>query len=267
MMLRPLAIVLSCTMLFTGLPVPVPAQTPEAAAPGVAAQLQQGRELLKQGDYDRAIEVLRGAVDASHQDPAMLREAYLLLAKTYVFLGNDFKFKPQGRMASSLNYKEAKSTIAEMLAVPELRHTLPEPVDEYPPEMHALFDEVRHEVFGAFRVIGLEPADAVVLLDADTLGTLPGETTLGEVDLPVGKHAVLVQKEGYEDLAEEITVSPGSILERSYTMKKRRGKTWYGAWIGGSVALIAGVAALVAAGSDQAGSSVQPLPGPPPPPP
>jgi hypothetical protein len=76
-----------------------------------------------------------------------------------------------------------------------------------------------------------------------------------------------VRHEGYEDLAEEITISPGAILERRYTLKKQRGKAWYGAWIGGSVALVAGAAALVAAGNEEAGTSPQPLPGPPPPPP
>jgi hypothetical protein len=172
-MIRPLAIVLSLSLLFTSLPLPAGSQAPTVAETSVDAQLQAARDLLKQGDYDLAVEVLRGAITASHDDPAKLREAYLLLTKTYVFLGNDFKFKPQGRMASSLNYKEAKATIAELLAVPALRHTLPEPADEYPPEMHALFEEVRHEVFGAFRVVGLDPVDATVWLDADTLGTLP----------------------------------------------------------------------------------------------
>jgi hypothetical protein len=273
-MKRCVCILLCLTTLALAWPVPVPAQT--AAAPGdstaaasqdVQQQLATARELLKAGDYDRAIELLRGTLEASQGDTAALEDSYLMLVKTYVFLGNDLKFKPQGRMASSLNYKEAKGLIAECLSLPSMHDLKPEPADEYPPEMHELFDEVRREIFGAFRVVRLDPEGAVVVLDADTLQVLPGETFRGETNLPIGAHKVLVRHEGCEDLVDDITISPNAILERSYVLEKKRGKGWYAAWIGGAAVAAGGVAALIAAGASTGDEPApQPLPGPPGPP-
>jgi hypothetical protein len=289
-MKRGLCIGLSISMLLTTLTPPLAAQPSEPAPPVEPApspapadstqsspvtqaessapletQLRAARELLKAGDYDRAVELLRGSVDDARGEPETQREAYLLLIKAYVFLGNDFKFKPQGRMASGLNYKEAKATIAECLAIPALRHTKPEPADEYPPEMHALFAEVRSELFGSFRVVDLAPENAVVTFDGDTLHALPGEPMLGDVDLPVGPHHVVVMHDGYEDFTDEVTISPNAILERSYTLEKRHGKAWYAAWIGGAALVVGGAVALITGGSS-GDPFDQPLPGPPDPP-
>src|SRR4030095_580098 len=141
--------------LFAAEPVP-PAQPssapPTSSASDSTSTLESARELIKNGEYDAAIETLRSSIRNARSAPAILRDSYLLLIKTYVFIGNDLKFRPQGREASHLNYQEAKKLIAECLGIEMLRHTRPEPASEYPPEMLAFFTEVRSQIFGSFPV-------------------------------------------------------------------------------------------------------------------
>ena len=241
-------------------------QTPTAPTRATAEDggpLEQARDLIKSGDYDRAIEDLKGVIGKQRSRLATLREAYLLLIKAYVFLGNDYKLKPQGREASNLNYKAARELIAECLRVKELRHTQPEPASDYPPEMVSSFSDVRAQLFGSFSIAGTKPAGAIVLLDADTLRTLPGKNALGDVDLTVGRHVVVIRHPGYQDLTDEIVVPPNSTLERSYQLTKRRGKLWYASRVGAAV----GVATLGAAlRTHKPAAAPQPLPTAPPPP-
>jgi len=153
--------------------------------------------------------------------------------------------------------------IAEVLANPELRDTRPEPATDYPPEMITFFSEVRSRLFGSFRVIGVEPRVAVVLLDGDTLVSPGGGMSNAGLDLPVGTHAVSVRAPSYKDLDETITISPGATLERSYRLEQRRSGWWYATrWAGAGV--LAGLVALaVRSGGDDAAPREESLPGPP----
>jgi hypothetical protein len=227
------------------------------------AQLDAARELIRSGEYDRAVEVLKGSIARDRTWVPRLEEAYLLLIKTYVFLGNDLRFKPQGREASNLNYQEAKRLIAECLSIPELRHLQPEPASEYPPEMITFFAEVRGQIFGSFRVLEVKPPGAVVQLDDDTLRVLGEGPHLGDVDIPIGAHSVVVKAPGYQSVTEQITISPGATLERSYTLKKNRGATWYAAIAAGAAAVVGGVLAIAGGGGT---TPEEPLPEAPPPP-
>lgn len=241
------------------------AASPSDSLATTAAPIANARELIKSGDYDRAIEILRAEIARSADQPAELREAYLQLIKTYVFLGNDYKFRPQGREASNLNYRAARELIAEALENPVLRHTQPEPATEFPPEMIAFFAEVRSRLFGGFRVIALDPPGALVLLDGDTLRTPPGESAPAADDLRVGSHTVAVRAAGYKDVRETITISPNATLERSYRLEKRRSAGWYVARVAGALGVIGGTIALVAGRKDGA-TGPESLPGAPPPP-
>src|SRR5262245_21577665 len=91
-------------------PAPAPA-TPAQTAPAAASpaappepQLNEARELIKSGDYDHAIEILKttisGTIEHERRRPETLRDGYLLLIMTYTYLGNDFKSRPQGRELS-----------------------------------------------------------------------------------------------------------------------------------------------------------------------
>jgi len=262
--------VLLCLTLL-GSPTSVSVAAADAEAPdssstaSLGGALDHARELIKTGDYDGAIETLKGALERAHPHRDALRDAYLLLIKTHVILGNENKFKPQLRAASDLSYQEAKRIIAECLRTRELRHTRPEPASEYPREMIAFFAEVRGEIFGSFRVAGLDPPEAVVLLDTDTLRTLPGEKSLGDVDVTVGSHVVVVNATGYQGLTEKVSTSPNSMLERTYHLQRRKGAVWYTAVTTGAVGVVYGVVALLSGKTDTT-KPAEPLPPAPPPP-
>lgn len=270
--------VLGVLLFMTAFPSGVPAQAtaaagsvaapPPAAAtvPGADASdapIEQARDLIKSGDYDRAIETLRQVITQERGSLPRLRVAYLQLIKTYVFLGNDYKLKPQGREASNLNYKAARELIADCLSVPALRHTQPEPASEYPPEMVGFFVEVRAKLFGSFGLGGVTPASAVVLLDGDTLRLLPGRDMRGEADLGLGRHVVVLRAAGYRDLTDEITISPNALLERRYALTRRRGAWWYAMRAG---AVVGATSIALAARGHSKDTVEQPLPAAPPPP-
>ena len=251
---------------------PPPAPTDTLEAPGVPQltvdeALDEARESIKTGDYDGTIALLKDALERSRSNPAQLEQAYLLLIKTHVFQGNDNKFKPQGRTMSELSYAEARRLTIEALQVSELRHMRPEPVTDYPPEMVRLFEDVRREIFGGIRVREVTPPDAVVFFDGDTLGLLPDEAALGLTDVPQGVHIVQVVRDGYETITDRVVIAPNSMIDRSYTMQKRRGTGWYATRVGIGLALVGGIAAAFLAGETSTEDPPpQPLPGPPPPP-
>jgi hypothetical protein len=264
---RPLRVLLAASVLGLACPPPARAQGTATPAVEVGSSLQQARELIKTGEYDGAIEILKAAIARPGNRVDDLRDAYLLLVKTYVFLGNDLKRKPQGLEASKLNYKAARELVIECLKIRELRHTRPEPATDYPPEMISLFAEVRGQIFGSIRLVGLDPPDATALLDADTLRTLPADSLLGDVDVAVGPHRVTVGREGYKDATHEIMISPNSTLEPSYRLEKKRSGTWYAA-VGAGAA--GAVVAIFVLGQINHGSAAPPtdppLPEAPPPP-
>jgi hypothetical protein len=238
-----------------------------AATPASAEQaLAESRELLKAGDYDRAIEMLRAALASGPHATALRRDLYLQLIKTYVTLGNDLRFRPQGRETSNLNYGAARDLVVECLTAPALRHTRPEPVSDYPPEMVQMFSEVRAERFGAFRVVGLEPPGATVLFDGDTL-RYAADGTCGDEDIAAGPHQVTVAAPRHRTHIETVEISPGATLERNYTLRERPGLRWY--LVRGAVAVAAavGLGILIAqAGDEGATSGPAALPPAPPPP-
>jgi PEGA domain-containing protein len=245
-----------------------PATPAPAAAVDPEQSLAQSRELIKAGEYDQAIELLRGTIERAHPSPAALREAYLLLIKTHVFVGNSLKRQPQGRTASELEYDEARRLIGECLGLRELRHTTPEPESEFPPEMVQFFHDVRGRMLGGIRVAGVVPRAAMVTLDGDTLRPASGAQLLEATDVPVGAHLVLVRSPGYVPQTDQVRVSPGSTLELSYTLHRQRTRWWYATRIGAGVVSLGTLVALGYAARSTPGSTAGPgaLPGPPPPP-
>jgi hypothetical protein len=192
-----------------------------------------------------------------------LREAYLQLIETYETWGNR-EYRTKGRVAARAFYDKAQSVIEEALRHPELRHLAPD--SSYVDEMIDHFAAVRARIFGKFRVDHLEPAHAVVQLDGRILGVVPGETRIGDDDLAVGPHQVLVQADGYKEYRETIDISPNETTGRHYTLQKKRGPLWYAGWGAGAAAVVVGGALVLTAGDEPASTAPQPLPGPPNPP-
>ena len=242
---------------------------PDSVSPvatDLAPRLQEARECLKNGDYERAIDLLRTAIEHARNRLPELRDAYLLLIKTYVLRGNEYKLEIQGRLTSELYYSQARQKITECLSTKELRHTQPIPASEYPPEMANLFAEVRREIFGSLRVVDLVPADATVLCDADTLHAALTDSLPGDTDISVGPHLIVVRRAGYHDLTEEVHISPGSVLELRYRLEEKHGKGWYALRGGVLSGAIGGAAWAILGGKDKVAPGPQDLPGPPPPP-
>ena len=261
---RILALLVPALLLVLLPPIAAPARAQDrASAPDDV--LQQARECLKDGDYDRATEILVAAVHDTSRIPADMGAAYLLLVNTHVQRGNTYTDQPHGRATAELWYREARQTIAECLGIGKLRHLRPVPREDYPPEMVTLFDEVRAEMFGDFRVVDLDPPDAAVILESDTLVAVCDSCPLELRDIPKGPRTVRVVRQGYDTHTEAVDISPNSILERSFALKKQRGPSWYALRVGGVAAAVAGY--LIISGSDEEGPAEdQTLPEPPPPP-
>jgi hypothetical protein len=239
-----------------------PAQ--EAAPVDLTASIQQARVHIRDNEFDAAIDVLQGLFELAESDVERLRDVYLLLIKSYVFGGNYHALQAQGRATSELFYARAEELVRECFAIYPLRHTVALPAEEYPPEMHELMDRVRREVFGGLTVTSVEPKDAELVLDGRML-SLGEDGTIRETNLAVGQHFLVLRRDGYENQAETLVISPASTLERTFTLRKRKGWMWKLTRIGAPlVAVVTAVAVIVGSGGED--TSEQPLPGPPPPP-
>ena len=236
------------------------------AAPAAPAEsedsLRRARELIKQAEYEEAIQLLREEIERSRGNMADLRDSYLLLIETYTIRGNSYRFSEPA--TAELYHKEARATIRECLEIPALRHTKPEPVSDFTPETIAAFDQVRSEVFGSFLIRKLTPSDALVVFGADTLSARP-DGLIVEDDILVGNHLLVLRQEGFRSMTEEIVISPGATVDRSYELEAER--PWYKrAWVYALVAGGVGTAVWAATNGDESAGEPEPLAGPPPPP-
>lgn len=237
--------------------------SPNPADPGAA--VTQAREHLKNGAYDAAIKVLRESIDASKDTPQRLPEVYLFLINTYVIRANSFKLKTQEVETAGLYNGKAEDVTRECLGIKELRHTRPDPANtDYAPETIALFDKVRSEMFGSFQVLELVPSDAIVILDADSLRAAPGDNQIQIRDVPVGAHHVIVRRDGYARVAEDVAIPPNSNVVKNYVLKHKHGRVFLSAAGALAAGAVTGVVLLVKGRSTS--STVEPLPEPPPPP-
>ncbi len=239
--------------------------TPSPAGPTSArpldALIAESKEGLKTGEYDEATRDLKQVIARAQDQPSVLSQGYLLLIKADVMRGNYYKSEPEGRDPSELFYREAERSVVDCLSIHALRHIKPEPVVDYPPEMVALFQRVRSESFGSIRLLHLNPPDAAVIFEGDTLHAAAGDSTVELDDLPLGPHTLVIGREGYRSLTDRITVAPGSVTEKSYELSRRRGALWYTERSG--VAVAGAVTYLVLRRHDSANSSTPPLSGPP----
>lgn len=245
-----------------------PAPAAAQAADAFAAREAQVRTLIRNGQPEAAVEAARAAqaeVIAQAAGPAEVSRAYLLVILSYVNYGN-FQSNERRTMAAETLHKEASTLIRELLSQPELRHTeIDRTSGEYPPEMIEMFDRVRSELFGALRILSVQPPDARILVDGEPLGMLPGETHRGDARLPAGPHTIVIEREGYEPVHESITITANSWQERPYQLEKKRSKKFYALVGAGVLAAAGGILALVAGGGSETAAE-SPLPGAPPPP-
>ena len=239
------------------------------SAPDIDATLQRARDLIyTSGDYDGAVRLLREEVDWQRPPDDKLREAYLLLIDSIVYLGNARVADPGGYSTAQILYDEARTTIAQCLSVKELRQTRPEPDSLFAPETKRFFTEVRQQTLGGFEIRTLQPEDATVTLDGDTLRAMPGETVRSDLNLLAGTHVVQISHDGFDAISEEIRIEPGVTASRDYALNKHRGWSWYATRGTGLAVVAGGVIALVTGASNESTPPpAEPLPSAPPPPP
>ena len=236
----------------------VPSSEP-AESIDIESRFEDARAFMQQLEYERAIAVLEPVLEASRFDADQLRETYLLLVEAHVYRGNQ---SAAGTKEQQLWYEEARDLIHDCLGVRELRHTQPDPPERYPAKMLQLFDDVRREVFGAFEIAVLEPADAEVTLDGELVA--PDESgVLRQIDVPVGTHELVISHPDYREITADVEISPATVVTRSYALDRKRGLRWYATRLFVPVAAVAGVIVVVVSGGAQEDPD---LAGPPPPP-
>lgn len=237
-------------------------QPASAPAVDVDSSLEQARVLMTSLEYEKAIAVLEPVLEATRFNPDRLRETYLLLIEAHVYGGNRSAI---GSKEQQLWYDEARDLIRECLGVRELRHTLPEPPENYPTEMLGLFESVRRETFGAFEITQLEPRDAEVVFDGQTV--VAGDDGVWRVaNVPVGVRMLVIRKPGYEDFTEDVEIAPATLVSRPYALHKKKGFGWYATRVAAPVIVAVGVVVGLAAGGDEPAAVEEPLPVPPLPP-
>jgi hypothetical protein len=230
------------------------------------SSFEQVEQYLMHGDYDHAFNLLKelvGELEAS-DDVERLRKAYLQLIDTYVERGN--WYRSNGQLENAALYRQqAREWVVKCLQTRELRDTYPENRLLYDQVMFDLFDDVRAELFGAFRVIELSPPQAFVTFDGDTLTAVP-DGSISVSNIPGGEYPVSVSYDGYDTITDMVTIVPATTLERPYLLKKKRGFLWWTVWGAGVTAAVYGITTLVTGSSDSPTPTDSPLPEPPLPP-
>jgi hypothetical protein len=74
-----------------------------------------------------------------------------------------------------------------------------------------------------------------------------------------------VARDGRRGIVDEITISPGATLVKSYALPRKRSTAWYAGTIGATLGVVGGLIALIAGGSS-GDEGPSPLPEPPQPP-
>ncbi len=253
------ALALAIAAISAGKAVGQPALASESQLTGT---LRQARELIRAGEYDKTIGLIDSTWALFPRDPALYAEAYLTLIKTYVFIGNDLRMQPNGQKSAELSYEKAASLIRDCLAIKQLRHVRPEPESAYPPEMLRLFTDVRARVQGGLRITSLDPPDATVILGTDTLRAAADQTEIELADLGAGRYDIQVRAKGFVTRHESLEITPGTTLDREFTLRRRHGPLWYASRVGGAGGVVIAIV-MLARPKQQAESD---LPTPPPPP-
>ena len=198
--------------------------------------------LRSQGQYDKAIEVLRGIIAEYSKSDEVLRRAYCDLVFTLMS-------KPDADGA-------AQSAREALLRFPNLTA---DPV-YFPPRVNELYDQLRGELYGALNVL-TKPDSCRIFLGETFVGVSP----LHVEYVRVGDYDMNISKSGYKDEASALRIEPGSPTSVQFSLQRERGKKW---WLlrTGPAAALAGVLVYLGLRGEEAAAAAEPLPGPPSPP-
>lgn len=198
--------------------------------------------LRSQGQYDKAIEILRGIITEYSKSDEVLRRAYCDLVFTLM--------SKQDADGAAQSAREALLRFPELAADPVY----------FPPRVNELYDQLRNELYGALHVL-TKPDSCRVFLGEAFMGFSP----LHVEYVRVGDYVMNLSKSGYKDEASPLRIEPGSPTSVQLSLQRERGKKW---WLlrTGPGAVLAGVLAYLGLRGEEAAAAPEPLPGPPSPP-
>ena len=233
-------------------PAPRLARAQEAADDTVYRRFDEISAMRANGEFDRAIDVLRGIIQEHEHSDEISRRAH-----------NDLVFTILSKrsIASNDEARRALDAEARTLATDALRR-FPDLVADrhyFPAEINLIYDDLRETMFGEVH-IETSPANCRVRIGDAYEGTSP----ISIAYFPVGTYRLEISRDGYTPRAATLAVIPGGLVQREISLSKRRGRKW---WLVPTIAGAAIVAGVAMSGGDDGGDSDNgELPGPPPPP-
>jgi hypothetical protein len=199
--------------------------------------------LRSQGQFDQAIEILKGIITEYAKSDEVLKRAYDQLVYTF--------WSKQDLDAATASALEALSRFPDISADPLSVSS----------KVNEIYDTQRAHMYGSLVVI-TKPEACRVILGGDFKGTSP-------VRIPyvtVGEYTLNVSKSGYKDEVSTVRIAPASPTTMQLSLQKDRNKKWW-LWRAGPVALVAGALTVLGLqGGETSGTQPTPLPGPPAPP-
>jgi hypothetical protein len=229
---------LSSFILMTSCPRPAMAQPEDRT---IYEKFEEVSSLRSQGQYEQAIEILKGIIIEYSDSEEILRRAYSDLVFTLL----------------SKEDIEAAAEIARgaLYRYPDLKA---DPV-YFPPRVDEVYDDLRGRIFGSLNV-ATRPESCRVFLGDGFVGFSP----LSVQYVRVGEYALKATKAGHSDEIALIHIEPGKPTSVPLSLQRDRGKTWWLLRVGPAV-LVTGVLLALQLREEKTSEPGQ-LPGPPPPP-
>jgi hypothetical protein len=200
--------------------------------------------LRSQGQYEQAIEILKGIIAEHAKSDDILRQAYNQLV--YTFLSK------QDLEAATASAREALSRYPEIKA----------DLGNIPEEVNRIYDDLRAQMYGALSV-ATKPDSCRVFLSGEFKGFSPLKIPY----VKVGEYALNVSRSGYKDESATIRIEPAKPTSVPVSLQRDRDKKW---WLlrAGPAAIIAGVLTVFGLRGEATSATPEPapLPGPPDPP-
>jgi tetratricopeptide (TPR) repeat protein len=198
--------------------------------------------LRSRGQYEQAIEILKGIIAEQAKSDEILRQAYNQLVFTFL--------SKQDLEAATVSAREALSRYPEIKA----------DLGNIPEEVNELYSNLRAQMYGALNVV-TKPDSCRVILNGDLL------KGLSPINIPyvkVGEYTLNVNKSGYKDESTTVRIEPAKPTSVPVSLQRDRNKKW---WLlrAGPVVVLAGVLAALGLQGEEPSTTPAPAPLPPPP--
>jgi tetratricopeptide (TPR) repeat protein len=195
--------------------------------------------LRSQGQYDQAIEILKGIITEFTKADEVLRRAYSDLVFTLM--------SKQDLDGATESAREALARYPDLTADPVY----------FPPRVNELYGNLRSQMYGSL-FVATKPESCRVFLGKAFIGVSP----LNVKYVKVGGYTLNMSKSGYKDESSPVRIEPGSPTSMQLSLQKEHGKKW---WLmrAGPVAALASVLAYFQLTGEEGTAQAEPLPGPP----